>query len=115
MKCDHICKICGKHETGSWIDEAAKEFTEKQMCHTCSFWDEKTNPESGFLIIDGVSYRALPEEPPGGWRGFGGRKHKIKKANGEIITTTNLWCQGHVPKGYWRSQLPDNAEFVKID
>ena len=41
--------------------------------------------------------------------GFGGRLVKIKKNNGEIIETNNLWHNGKVPKD---RNIEDNAVFI---
>ena len=65
--------------------------------------------DSSAIVIDGKCYRIAPEHA-GGFRGFGGRKFKIKfLATGKIVETTNLWHQGEIPA---ELNVSNNAEFV---
>lgn len=59
-------------------------------------------------MIDGTHY--VIESENDNFRGFGGARFQIEFNDGTKVITTNLWCQGE-PKGYWRTQFPDNARF----
>lgn len=64
-------------------------------------------------VINGVKYYIDPDESDAaGFKGFGGRKFKIRFNDGTEVTTRNLWHNGEVPDE-WRDKLPDTAEFVK--
>lgn len=108
------CKICNKEEdTSHWIN--GKEMLKHQMCFNCNFWrdmlekDSKRLPHT-YCMIDGTHYVIEPDEPDATFQGFGGAKFHIRFKDGHEVITHNLWCQGE-PKGYWRSQFPDTADF----
>lgn len=102
------CIICGKE-----IEESA--YSNKVLCSSeCfhkNFWNEIVDEKDLHTIIDGVSYYICKENDKSYFRGHGGQKFVIKKNTGEVVATTNLWCQGDIPNEY-RELLPDNAEFV---
>ena len=89
-----------------------------------NFWQEKIMwKENGDIAgtsrkcvrINGSHYLVAPEDEKG-MRGFGGSKFHIRwiegPFKGQEAITTNLWHQGEIPV-FLRSQLPDNAEWVK--
>ena len=61
------------------------------------------------IIINQSCYHAAPEDDNSGFRGFGGKRFKIKMHSGKIIETTNLWHQGRIPDEVYTG---DNAEFL---
>ena len=113
MKCDHICKECGKHECGGWLDNVAAKLTQRQLCHTCDFWHEKIGikDDPATVRAKGVHYRIGKEGVRGLFQGFGGARFRIRFNDGREVESTNLWCQGHIPDAF-KERLPDNAEFL---
>ena len=43
---------------------------------------------------------------------MGGDKMKIQFNDGTLVECDNVWCQGNIPGGYWRTIFPDNAKFI---
>lgn len=109
------CKICGKEENpANWINEG--ELVKHQMCFTCNFWREKLelNKERGehkWAMINGAHYYLHPHVDSD-FKGFGGRKFRIRFNDGFEIECDNLWHQGEPEHPYWKDQFPNNAIFV---
>jgi hypothetical protein len=85
--------------------------------HTREFWAEKRDPDIRDSLrtvrVNGTHFRIGPEDKDArGMRGFGGAKFIIMFHDGRRVVSTNLWCQGTIPKPL-RGELPDNAEFGK--
>lgn len=99
------CEICGKEIKESSSYEAI--LCGADECFHTWFWKNALDDEA--IIIDQNCYHAAPEHDNSGFRGFGGRRFKIRMLSGKIIETTNLWHQGRIPDEFYRS---DNAEFV---
>ena len=107
------CSICGKE-----FDKTGYGSKYSTICSICSskcfkkaFWHEKVDRKDEYLIIEGVCYYVGDENDKGSFRGFGGRKFFIRKRNGQLLKTTNLWHQGEVPEEF-RDELRNNAEFI---
>jgi len=117
MKVDHICKECGKHETGNWCDACAQSLIDNKLCFNCNFWmlyvNMKDNPK--IARIAGTHYFVEPDIQKNfeGFRGFGGRAFHIKFDDGRELITHNLWCQGEIPL-HFRTRLRDNAKFESV-
>ena len=112
------CKICGKHEAPSrFFDGYATELRRHNMCHTCNHWrynhelDLTERKEHGYAIIKGTHYVLAPHTDDY-FKGFSGRKFRIRFNDGYETTCDNLWCQGDIPEGHWRELMPDNAQFI---
>ena len=105
------CSKCGGEVslTYSCNDELEKH----KMCFSCNhFRDqvEQLETNTNKFIINGEIYTAYPNNASAPFKGFGGRKFRIRiKATGEIRETNNLWSQGELPKIWAR---PDTAEFL---
>lgn len=99
------CPTCGK-ESNEYSVKKHKE------CFECSLWRERLSlvGNSNTAIIDGTMYIIGDENDPSPFRGFGGDKFIINFKDGRKVTTTNLWCGGHISDA-WRPQFPDNADF----
>ena len=104
------CPTCGQ-EIGQFHsdEECMKRHGE---CFECSLWRERLplvgNPD--VAIIDGTFYTIGDENDPSPSRGFGGDKFVINFKDGRKVTTTNLWCGGHISE-HWKPQFPNNADF----
>lgn len=110
------CTICGKtDDPESYMKGNIRSIMEaKEVCFNCGFWEEKIAiHDDRTFIIKGERYHAQPDTSDiYKFKGFGGRKFKIRRIDtGEIIETQNLWYQGVIPP-YFRDRMPDNAEFV---
>lgn len=108
------CSVCGKDETLHWNLKINEECTKHVMCFICNFW--RDHYEKNFdrsLRINGSHYIDCGSvaNPNQFGVGHGGHKFKIKKFNGTVVETNNLWHQGTIPPE-WKDKLPDNAEFV---
>lgn len=107
------CSVCGKDEHLHWNLKYNKELHDYQMCFTCNHWrSHYVENLDRSLRINGQHYLdcGRVQNPNAFGVGMGGREIKIRKFDGTIITTNNLWHQGTISKA-WRDKLPDNAEF----
>ena len=67
---------------------------------------------SSYVIINNNIYTIGPKTNfPKSSKGFGGMFHTIKKNDGTIIQTDNLWHCGQIP-AHFRARMPDTAVFV---
>lgn len=84
------------------------------MCFTCNHWrGHYVENIDRSLRINGHHYLdcGRVSDPNQFGVGMGGREIKIRKFDGTIITTNNLWHQGEITKE-WKDKLPDNAEYI---
>ena len=107
------CPTCGQElGAASFIGSDERSVKEHGECFECALWRERLplvgNPDTA--IIDGTFYTIDDENDPSPFRGFGGDKFVIKFKDGREVTTTNLWCGGHIPE-HWKPQFPNNADF----
>ena len=101
-----ICEICGKE-----FNKLQYNGTYENICsHDCfdaKFWNDNLDKDA--IIINGSCYHVGDENSQFPFRGFAGRLFKIKMNDGTIITTTNLWHNGSIPK---KRNIKDNAKFI---
>ena len=106
------CIICNKE-----IKES--KYTNNILCSSecfiTDFWNQQViNKDDPKIVrIDGIQYKIGSENNTNSFRGYGGRKFRIKLLNGDIIETTNLWNNGIIPDSF-KELLPDNAEFQEV-
>jgi hypothetical protein len=74
-----------------------------------SFWQEKAKSKDAYFIIEGFCYKIGEREDV---KGYNGREFIIKKNDGQVIRTDNLFCQGKIPESF-RELMPDSAKFLK--
>ena len=108
------CTECGKKDRLNRSEEIKKEMISRALCFSCNFWNAYANrvhlPIS--VRVGDKHYMILSETlKAGAFRGFNGRKFRIRFHDGRFVETTNLWCQGKIPERF-KSRLADNAEFV---
>lgn len=94
------------------------------VCQSVAFWRMLQAKHAGdpyWFIVGGDSYGCAPSavcrdrKPRGSdsCRGFGGRTFRVRKFDSdEVLVIDDMWHQGNVPE-WLRSELPDNAEFVR--
>ena len=107
------CPTCNEEiGTNSLISSDERSMKEHGECFECALWRERLsllgNPNTA--IIDGTMYTIGDENDPSPFRGFGGDKFVINFKDGRKVTTTNLWCGGHISE-HWKPQFPNNADF----
>lgn len=85
-------------------------------CHRKKIWLDIIEEREKHVVIDGECYYLERNNLNGcdraGFKGFGGRRFRIKFNNGEIIETTNLWHNGVIPDEF-RNVLKDEAVFIE--
>lgn len=105
---DYVCSRCGAREWWHFLSAPL----DASLCFGCNHWAkllEVTEPER--VVINGRHYQVHPDRGSGPGTGFGGSQFVIRRFDGRVHITRNLWDQGDVPP-QWRGQFPDNAEFV---
>lgn len=105
------CKECGDPTPSNFMEPSKSQILTRQLCFACNFWTNVIHEDRDGLgiVLDGVHHR------DGGRtrrateaNGFGGAEWRLRLANGKLVDTNNLWCQGRVPE-HFRDRLPDNA------
>jgi hypothetical protein len=132
LGCDIRCKECGFRIDSNYGGK--EKMLERQLCFTCNYWLEalaRYEPhrdnsavdkvlqffrvpsfhDKNMVVAGGAVYHIGRESTHRDDRGFGGRKFVIEFLDGRIITSTNLWGGGEIPKR-WLNRFPDNAKFV---
>lgn len=111
------CKKCGEQDfKTTYLEPIKTEMINQSLCFDCHFWtqrvDNKNSPTQA--TIKGAVYQIARETGvKGEWKGFGGRKFRIRFFDGRVLETTNLWHNGKVPP-HFRDELQDNAEFEEV-
>jgi len=106
------CIICGKEiEKSSYYHKVICS----SECFGIDFWNDWVEKKDDPRVarIDGTHYYIGNENEKGSFRGFGGRKFKIRFNDGREVITTNLWHQGEISNDF-KEKLPDNAVFVTL-
>lgn len=89
---------------------------DRQLCFSCAFWTDKIeNPPAGKEVIGGHHYTVHPtaKRPDNLLRGFMGKEFFIRRFDGTLIKSNNVWHQGEIPERF-RKQLPDTAVFIPM-
>ena len=117
------CQKCGESYN---LDNYSKKSGERwimeedNVCFSCAWWIKRAgmqnNSQSVITNIDNIftAYWLGDEDASNHFRGCDGRLFTIKFANGKIVKTTNLWCNGEIPK-YIEDMFTVNAEFITGD
>ena len=98
------CEICGKEIKESMYMNA---ILCSDACFTKHFWKEHLDDKA--IIINGTCYHLGEESDTSYFRGFGGARYYILMNDGTKKTSTNLWCNGTIPKEFYTG---DNAKFI---
>ena len=109
------CRECGSVVQSDYLEPSGSQILEHNICFSCNHWRVKVDiyHSSNQVVIDGDCYYIKQNKDPDvGFSGFGGQLFHIKKSNGEIVHTNNLWHNGEIPS-HFRDRLMDNAEFIK--
>lgn len=108
---DLTCKECYGYIQTSYCEPTRSQLIRRNLCFTCNFWTNVLSQSP--VVIDGSAYTIVPDDPsPHSFKGFGGRKFKIRHNDGKITLTHNLWHRGAIPN-HFRKRLPNNAAFVQ--
>jgi hypothetical protein len=109
------CIECGSVVQSNYLEPSGSEIKKYNICFSCNHWRQKVERYSNKdqVVIDGDCYYIKPNKDPDcGFSGFGGQLFHIKKDNGEIIHTNNMWHNGEIPS-HFRDRLKDNAKFIQ--
>jgi len=113
------CELCGQQDClDNYLDNCdyLPIMAKRHVCFHCAFWIHKIeNPPPNRMIIGGCHYTVHPfmKRPNNVIKGFSGREFYIRKMNGQLIKSNNVWCQGNIPEQF-RPQLPDDAHFLSL-
>lgn len=110
---DDPCRECGQIFSARTCDDIKQRMLERHVCFTCDFWLEKINHRNS-TRINGQHYVIGSVKYPHRGDGYGGWHFRIKKQDGEVVDTCDLWSQGPIPP-HFRDRLPDNAEFLPTE
>jgi hypothetical protein len=118
------CSKCGNLYTESYSRCRELELMqERHICFHCAFWYatvEKYADDPLWFRIKGESYHPSTllergDQAELAWsKGYGGGEFCIRKTDGTLYRTDNLWHQGSLP-AWMRDRFPDNAEFITRD
>lgn len=106
------CVICGKEIKKSLYSNKVLCSNE---CFEIDYWNKfvQNKDSSNIVRINGIHYTLGKEtNEPKKWKGFAGRKFVILFNDGRKVTTTNLCCNGEIPKDF-KDKLPNNAKFIE--
>lgn len=114
------CSKCGdEHDLDSHIKDCDIYLLheEHNLCFKCGFWTEKSilaKEDPRQLVMDSrrglACFYARPDHPDALFKGFGGTPCRIRRTNGDVFTTKNLWHNGLVPE-VWKASFKINAVF----
>lgn len=112
------CSLCGQEDNLDEYNSCAilDIMRQKQVCFNCAFWIDKiNNPPIGQEIIGGHHYIVHPfvKRPENIIKGFLGREFYIRKLDGTLIKSNNVWHQGKIPE-HFKNQFPDTANFLPL-
>lgn len=102
------CEYCGKEFDPR---HGYTSFSCSEKCFHEKYWQDVLDENA--IIIDGVCYHDGGRKPDdyGGFLGHAGRRFVIKKNDGTIIDTNNLWYNAEVPEDRYTG---DNAIFLPL-
>jgi len=80
------------------------------------YWNDivKNYNNGDEIVVNKIAFFVDDEKQIGTYRGYDGRRFKIRFKDGTEKETTNLWYNGEVPDEY-KDVLVDNAEFIPIN
>ena len=108
------CSECGaRNYSVNYFEPIRSRLVNDSLCFECDFWRCICSTAGQKVIVGNIVYQPAPEQPQGyrGFLGFGGQRFDIEFLDGRRMTSTNLWCNGHIPERF-KSRLPDNARFL---
>ncbi|MDU1634435.1 MAG: hypothetical protein E6834_17900, partial [Bacteroides ovatus] len=82
----------------------------------CAFWMDKiAHPDIGNEVIGSHYYIVYPfvKRPNNVIKGSEGKEFYIRRFDGTLIKSNNIWHQGEIPE-YFRKQLPNTANFLSL-
>lgn len=112
------CYLCGQEDNlNGYSSSVILDIMHKEkVCFNCAYWIDKIkNPPICREVIGGHYYIVNPfvKRPENIIKGFGGQEFYIRKLDGTLIKSNNVWHQGKIPRSF-RDQLPDTANFLPL-
>jgi len=113
------CQLCGKTEALDDFDPSSPLYDtmhDRHLCYSCAFWTDKIeHPLPDREVINGHHYTVHPfaHRPENVLRGFFGKEFCIRRFDGTLVKSNNVWHQGKIPERF-RQALPDTAVFISL-
>lgn len=113
------CNLCHREDDldGYIVNNAITQIMqERQVCFQCAFWMDKiAHPCEGTEIIGGHYYIVYPfvKRPENVLKGSYGKEFYIRKFDGTLLKSNNVWYQGEIPE-HFRDQYPNTANFLSL-
>lgn len=113
------CELCNTLEN---LDECnppgdiLRIMSKRNVCSKCAFWMDKiAHPDIGNEVIGSHYYIVYPfvKRPNNVIKGSEGKEFYIRRFDGTLIKSNNIWHQGEIPE-HFRKQLPDTANFLSL-
>ncbi len=106
-----LCKECNQEIAFEFDEDRNQRLREDQLCFSCDHWIMLLKKANESVRIDGGHFMPGPENSTSdNIRGMGGRLVRWIR-NGEVESSTNMWCQGDIPD-HFKDRLPDNAIWI---
>lgn len=115
IKC-HLCGATERLDDYGTSSPFYNTMREQHVCFSCAFWlDKIQNPPADREIIKGHHYTIHPtaKRPDNILRGFNGKEFFIRRFDGTLIKSNNVWHQGEIPERF-RKDLLDTATFISL-
>ncbi|MDC2372779.1 hypothetical protein [Bacteroides ovatus] len=113
------CELCNTLENLDECNppgEILRIMSKRNVCSNCAFWMDKiAHPDIGNEVIGSHYYIVYPfvKRPNNVIKGSEGKEFYIRRFDGTLIKSNNIWHQGEIPE-HFRKQLPDTANFLSL-
>lgn len=112
------CQLCGNYDdlTDMYESELTPIMKKEQVCANCAFWmNIVKTPPANYEVINGMMFivRPIVKRPLNYIKASEGTEFYIRKLDGTLIKTNNLWNLGEIPKHFIK-HFPDTAIFLNL-
>lgn len=113
------CDLCGQKDDFSDYALSSKYLRimqKRHICFQCAFWmDLAATPLPNREIISGCHFTVLPttKRPHQVTNGLGGKEFYIRRIDGTLIKSNNIWYQGRIPQ-HFKEFFPNTADFLTL-
>lgn len=104
------CRICGKEFEKVQYGHEYYDICSSE-CFDKNFWLEKVKnlSDERYVVLNDELHWVGDEDTVDSFRGFDGALYFIKKPDGTVVRTTNLWYNGKIPADI-RDKFPENSK-----
>lgn len=116
---DEHCNICGqtiRQKNYDPLSELSQLAEQRHICCICAFWVYLHEQHiKGLEVIRGSAFiiRPYTRRPINLLQAGYGQEHYIRRFDGTLIKSNNVWYQGAVPD-IFRQYFPDTADFLTL-